>query len=189
MTVFRVSLSMPYDTALPRDVITLNPHFNGDDAQALANALKANAMGNLHISNNPFTIKVYDAQKAPPSFPLAQASQTGSVPNSPAPRDMALCVSYYTTYNRPRFRGRLYLPAGWFGTAPTPRPSTAVMQAALDAAKNLFATGLPSQTTWVVYSTTERKSQGTVSNLWVDNEWDTVRKRGLAPDQRVLGTV
>jgi hypothetical protein len=184
MTTFRVSLSMPYDTALPRDAITLNPHFQGDDAQLLANALKANCIGNLHIGANPFTIKVYDALKTPPSFPLATASQTGSVPNSVAPRDMALCVSYYTTYNRPRFRGRLYLPAGWFGVGPAPRPSTTIMQAAIDAAKNIFNTGLPTQTTWVVFSATERKSQGTVTDLWCDNEWDTIRKRGLAPDSR-----
>jgi hypothetical protein len=189
MTVFRASLSMPYDTALPRDAITLNPHFSGDDAQLLANALKANCIANNHIADKPFTIKIYDAQKAPPSYPLATASQTGAVPSSAAPRDMALCVSYYTTYNRPRFRGRLYLPAGWFGAAPTPRPSTTVMQAALTAAKALFGTGLPSQTNWVVYSPTEGKSQGAVNNLWCDNEWDTVRKRGLAPDARELSTV
>jgi hypothetical protein len=102
---------------------------------------------------------------------------------------MALCVSYYTTYNRPRFRGRLYLPATWFGAAPTPRPSTTVMQAAITAAKALFATNLPSQTVWTVFSKTEMKSQGAVNNLWVDNEWDTQRKRGLAPDARELGTV
>jgi hypothetical protein len=161
MAVFRLSLSMPYDTALPRDAITLNPHFTGDDAQLLANAIKANCIANNHIADKPFTIKIYDAMKAPPSYPLATAAQTGAVPSSAAPRDMALCVSYYTTYNRPRFRGRLYLPA----------------------------TNLPSQTVWTVFSKTEMKSQGAVNNLWVDNEWDTQRKRGLAPDARELGTV
>lgn len=185
MSVFRLSLSMPYDTALPRDVITLNPHFNGDDPQALANAVKANCIANNHIADKPFTIKVYDAQKVPPSFPLATASQVGTVPSTIAPRDMALCVSYYTTYNRPRFRGRLYTPASWYGVGPAPRPSTTIMQAAIDAVKALFASNLPSQTTWVVYSPTERKSQGTVTDLWCDNEWDTMRKRGLAPDNRI----
>jgi len=28
-----------------------------------------------------------------------------------------------------------------------------------------------------------------VSNWWVDDEWDTVRSRGLRPDIRVTGTV
>jgi hypothetical protein len=36
-----------------------------------------------------------------------------------------------------------------------------------------------------VYSTTEKKSQGAVSDAWVDDEWDTVRSRGLRASSRV----
>ena len=58
MTNFKVQLSLPCDTNLPKDAITLNPHFQGTDAQALANAIKTNCIANQHILSKPFTIKV-----------------------------------------------------------------------------------------------------------------------------------
>jgi hypothetical protein len=48
--------------------------------------------------------------------------------------------------------------------------------------------GLPPSTFWVVYS---RKTGGDaqVTNVWVDDEWDTVRSRGLRGTVRDLGTL
>jgi hypothetical protein len=186
MATYRCTLSFPMDTAFPRDAITITPHYNGSDPQALANALKANLIAFTPVADKPFTIKVYDALKAPPNFPLATASQSGNPPGSTNPREVALCLSYYSTYNRPRFRGRLYLPASWYTAAAQVRPTQAMIDAALTFPAKVLNNAMPSQTNWVVYSPTEGKSQGGVTNWWVDNEWDTVRSRGLKADTRAL---
>lgn len=184
MATYRVSMQFPMDSALPKDVISINPHFNGSDPQALATALANNLKNVTYVGPHPFTIKVYDAATPPPSYPLATATQTGTPPGSGVPREVALCLSYYSTYNRPRFRGRLYLPVTWFSAVANVRPSAPVINAALGFATDVLTKSLPSQTNWVVYSPTEKKSQGGVTDCWVDDEWDTVRSRGLAPTSR-----
>jgi hypothetical protein len=164
MATYRASIALQYDSALPRDAMTINPHFNGSDPQALATALSTNLKAFTPTAIHPWTIKIYDATKAPPSYPLAQLTQSGTPPNSGIPREIALCLSYYTTYNR---------------------PSDTVLQAAIDAAKALFGVGMPAQTNWVVFSKTENKSMGGVSDVWCDDEWDTMRSRGMKPTKRV----
>lgn len=189
MATYKVSMSFPFDTALPKDAITLNPHFNGSDPDALAQALKANLIAYNPVTTKPFTIKVYDATKAPPSYPLATASQAGTPAPSQCPREIAICLSYYSTYNRPRYRGRLYLPASWFTSTVNVRPTGAIITAALGFASSVLTKSLPAQTNWVLYSKVDGKSQGGVNNIWVDDEWDTMRSRGMAPTSRQTATV
>lgn len=183
MSVFRAQLSFPYDTALPKDAVTINPHFNGSDAQALANALKANLIAHNSITTHPFTVKIYDAKKPPPSYPLATAGQTGTAPNSGVPRETAICLSYYATWNRPRYRGRLYLPAWWFTATVNNRPSGAIMTAALEFGAAVLHSGLPANTFWTVWSPTGGFDSQVTDNF-VDDEWDTQRSRGLSATTR-----
>jgi hypothetical protein len=185
MTTFRAQIAFPADSALVRDEMVITPHFGGDDAQALANVLKANLIANTAIATSPFKIKIYDAQKAPPSYPLAFAEQTGTPKTTGIPREVSLCLSYYSTYNRPRYRGRLFLPACFLGSTAGVRPSAGQITAALGWAA-IFTTGLPPNTNWVVYSPTAGQAYG-VSDWWVDDEWDTVRSRGLRSTSRQVG--
>lgn len=175
--IVRVQLGFPYDSALPRDVITLNPHFETPNATALAAALKQNILNYTPTADKPATIKVYDALKAPPSYPLATETIGGTPATAGGPREVALCLSYYAGVNRPTFRGRLYLPAWWFGVSYPVRPTTAVCDAALLFA-DVLTKNLPATTWWSLYSHKNR-SAAQVSDLWVDDEWDTVRSRGL----------
>lgn len=185
--IFRTQISFPTDTALPRDEISITPHFFGDNAGALANALKANLIANAQIGVKPFKVKVYDATKAPPNYPLAVAEQTGTPPASGVPREVCLCLSYYSTWNRPRFRGRLYMPEAVFGGAQSTRPNSAQMQAVLDFAE-VFTTNLPAAHNWVVYSRMTKESNG-VSDIWCDDEWDIQRSRGLRGTTRLTASV
>lgn len=178
MAVFRVQMKFPYDGALPRDEIVINPHYNGSDPQQLADALKANLIAYNPITTKPFTIKVYDAKKPPPSYPLATASQTGTAAGSDGPREVAICLSYYAQFNRPRFRGRLYLPASWFTAVLNVRPTGAVMTGVLGFASSVLTRTLPAGTFWTVYSPTAG-TDAQVTDIWCDDEWDTVRSRGL----------
>jgi hypothetical protein len=186
----KVTIGFPADTSLPRDVIQINPHYGQvDNPQALADALKTHLIAIGTISATiPFTIKVYDAEKAPPSFPLATATQNGTVPVPSTPREVALCLSYYSTYNRPRFRGRLYIPymfiTGSLGSRPTPTQRDFVLNSWGGA---LFR-NLPPAMNGIVWSKRDAKAYG-ITNLWVDDEWDTVRSRGGKPTTRSLATI
>jgi hypothetical protein len=41
---------------------------------------------------------------------------------------------------------------------------------------------------WSVYSPTTGQNNA-ITNLWVDNEWDTQRRRGLRPTSRSVATI
>lgn len=183
MSIFRAQISFPTDTALPRDELVITPHYNGDNASALCNALKANLIAYGGVGIKPFKIKVYDALKAPPSYPLATAEQTGTAAVSIGPREVSLCLSYYSTYNRPSYRGRLYLPNWLLGGSCGIRPTVPQRDAAL-AFHAVLANGLPAQHRFAVYSRKNRESYS-VSDFWVDDEWDTVRARGMKGTARV----
>lgn len=188
MAVYRVQMGFAYDSALPRDVMTINPHFFGDNPQALADALKSNLLAYTPVGpSTTFSVKVYDAQKAPPSFPLAQATNGTSFTSGATPREICLCLSYYSTWNRPRYRGRMYLPAMWMGGSIGIRPTTTQRANAL-AFKTVLTTGLPASHNWVVWSAMNQQSNG-VTNIWCDDEWDTIRSRGMKGTTRTLGTV
>jgi hypothetical protein len=188
MSVYRVAMSFPFDSTLPKDVVTVNPHYNGTDPDALAQALKANLIAYTPVTTKPFTIKVYDAKKAPPSYPLATASQSGTAPSSGMPREIALCLSYYAIFNRPRYRGRLYLPAWWFTSVLQTRPTGAIMTAALGFASSVLTKSLPPGTFWTVWSKANG-SDAQVTDVWCDDEWDTQRSRGMVATTRQTAKV
>lgn len=182
-------MSFPADGTLPRDNITLNPHFNGDNADALLGALQANLNAWAPTAGKAYVLKAYDANQLPPSYPLATRTQTGTNFVTTCPRENAICLSYYTTFNRPRFRGRLYLPGFWISQSPGQRPTPTQRDLVISFGKDVLAKSLPPAHNWIVWSKTERKAQGGVSNVWVDDEWDTVRSRGLKATTRTLATI
>lgn len=188
MAIYKAQCAFQYTSALPRDAMVVTPHYFGDNPQALADALKANFIAAVNIGpSTPFTIKIYDAQKAPPSYPLATVTNgTGFVAYN-QPREIAICLSYYSTWNRKSYRGRLYLPQLWVAGSIVDRPTSTQRANAL-AYKTTFGTGLPSQHNWVVYSKKLNQSFG-VNNVWVDDEWDVVRSRGLRGTTRSTGTL
>jgi hypothetical protein len=189
MAVYRAQIQFPADSALPRDIITINPHYEGNDPAGLAAALKANMIAVTEVgATHAFTIKIYDAQKAPPSFPLATASQAGTNFTSPAPRELALCLSYYATWNRPRFRGRLYIPGFLVGAAGASLRPTGTMITKALAWGTTLGKNLPSGHWWAVYSKMDDSAKQ-VNNIWVDDEWDVQRSRGMRGTTRQTGTI
>ena len=186
----RALISFPHESALPRDAITINPHYGQvDNPQALADKLLVNLKTISTISATiPVTIKIYDAEKPPPSFPLAQAQQGGTPPLSTTPREVALCLSYYSTYNRPRFRGRLYIPYTYITGSLGGRPTPTQRQFVLNSWGSALGRGLPPNMNLIVWSRFDKKAYG-VTNMWVDDEWDTVRSRGLKGTVRDLATI
>jgi hypothetical protein len=185
--IAKASIGFQYDSSLPRDVVTITPHYNCDDPAALADWLKSQLNSQPYIVGKPFTIKVYDAKKAPPSYPLATVTNPGTPPTSGLPREVAICLSFYGTWNRPTYRGRLYLPASWFTSVSQVRPTGAIVTAALNFA-DVLGKNMPSGMFWTVYSR-KKGTDAQVTDAWVDDEWDTVRSRGLRPTTRQTKTM
>lgn len=188
--ILLAKISFQLDSTLPRDAMTISPAYNGDDAQALANGLKANLIASVHVGPTvPFKVAVYNATKAPPNYPLATATNgTGSSPTT-VPRELALCLSYYSVANRPSQRGRLYIPAGLIASSPGLRPTGANITAALDFG-TILGKSLPANHTWAIWSRKhDTSSAAVITNTWVDDEWDVMRSRGLKSTTRQLATI
>lgn len=187
MAIYRAQISFAYDSAFPRDRITINPHFFGDNAQALADALKNNIAAHAGVPITEHTIKIYDAEKPPPSYPLATVTAGTGQSTTTGPREIALCLSYYSTWNRKSYRGRLYIPGHWLGGSYALRPSAGQITTALGM-RTLFTQNMPAQHNWVVYSPKLKLANG-VTHCWVDDEWDVMRSRGLKGTSRQTATV
>lgn len=188
MTIYRAQIAITADSALPRDAFVVTPHYTGTDPTALANTLKTQIKALSSMAANPsFTVNIYEAGTPPPHHPVATATNLGTTPNSTLPRETAICLSYYATLNQPRLRGRIYLPACMMPFTAAVRPNVGDLPLALQWGPALFKT-LPTGTVAVVYSRVNHTT-APITNYWVDNEWDTVRSRGLKSTTRVLGTV
>ena len=192
MPVWRLQVSFGADSAFPRDRIVITPHFNdrgigtdpGGLCQDLATALKAWSLVTREIN-----VRAYDAQGAVPVFPQGdRTTDVGITPASSGPRELSLCLSFYAGQNRPKYRGRLYLPNFMLNAAGTPgvRPS-ATSQSKLEALVPIFAGLGGADVDWCVYSRVDNVARK-VSNYWIDDEWDVMRSRGLRPATRLQGT-
>jgi hypothetical protein len=193
MPVWRLQTSIWYDSTLPRDAMVMTPHFNdsgvGTDPQGLCEDL-ADIIDNIANGTPQIVVRAYDAQGTPPVFPQGTAERNvGLSPASSGPREVALCLSFRGEQNVATQRGRLYMPMSWISASPPSgvRPAQLIIDTG-----PLFVTGLTNlggaDVDWVVYS---RKLDEAfpVKHWWVDDEWDTVRRRGLRATTRTEGDV
>jgi hypothetical protein len=188
MSVQKVQVSFACDSTLPRDRVVITPHYFTDNPQALVDKLLLNLKGlTLVGATVDLLLKSYDVAGPPPHDPTAEAHQVGSAVTSPGPREVALCLSYYATRNAKRHRGRLYIPNAFIGGPIGLRPS-AGHRSAVMAFGDALGKGLPSGSTWVVWSTVDATHRP-VTDYWVDDEWDTVRSRGLRSTTRSTATI
>lgn len=197
MSFYKAQIIVPMDTTLPRDVTVVTPHFNCSGGTPTAQALADNLAAKVKTwigTVVPVTVKIYDATGLPPHYPLATTSQDSASPVlvSTVPREVALCLSYYSVQNVRRQRGRLYLPATWCiksggSSGVVQRPTAAIYGAALNFGTNVLKAQTAIGAQWGFWS--ERDNQfRAVTNYWVDDEWDTQRRRGLRSTLRVTGT-
>lgn len=191
MPIWRMQCTFGSDTAFPRDLMSINPHFNdqgvGDDPDGLCEDL-AIALAAWPSATRQVTVTAYDAQGSKPVNPAGTHTvNSGATPIAACPREIALCLSYRSAINNPRRRGRLYAPVAVLGGTLNARP-TSTLQNKVAELVPIF-TGLGgADVDWCVYSPTD-DSATAVTDWWVDDEWDTVRSRGLRPTSRISGSV
>lgn len=197
MPIYKTHISIPVDSNLPRDRMLITPHFNvsgaAPTALALATAL-ADKMATWLTVATPIEVKVYTQDGGDSGPPLATYTKNPASPflTTTTPREISLCLSYFSTANVKRQRGRLYIPANWImkassgsvlGQRPTASYQNSVALLADSVLKGVSASGAQ----WGFWSTVTASFRA-VTDYWIDDEWDIQRKRGLRPTSRVTGT-
>lgn len=142
------------------------------------------------------TIKVYDLSEPPPRPPDELTyTMAGLAAGESLPSEVAVCGSYYAERNVPRQRGRIYIGPLAINamTSPTTAPSRPflglrnVLKDGMQALAGRDAT-YPS---WCVLSTVPAPAQPggpqarVITNGWVDDAFDTQRRRGEAALGRI----
>jgi hypothetical protein len=186
-------------SGLPRDNSVNVYHFTsgantGTETLAtdLRNAYQTHLVSNAAILGgvNKITCKIYDAQSAPPNAPLESVEVTVS-PQPGGPREVALCLSQKGSPQLgtapagqlPTWRGRTYigpLSAGQLGTV---RPGV-IIKDQLKALGIAIAAAGGEGFLWSCGS-----ALVPVQSIFIDDEWDTQRRRGYRPITRVTQAV
>lgn len=182
----RYQIAAAVDSALPRDKIVNTLYFDHtgalEDLDAFCNDLAQVFVDGWYNTASEIRVRAYDVGSAP-NYPVGEGvKNAGQVGTSAGPREVALCLSYYRERNLPRQRGRIFLPN--YGTMPftQTRPPVATRNKALALATAFRNVG-GIDVDWCQYSATSG-DHGGVTDAYVDDEWDTLRSRGMRPTTR-----
>lgn len=211
MAVVRFQVQFTAASALPEDVITNTFHFEGPPSVDIENPLDmiedfytqtpsgASAIQEWFSSDSyggDALITAYNMEDPKPRAPIA-TREFEVVPSSTNgyPQEVALVLSYQADpvsgISQARRRGRLYIGGLIPSAGNDSRPGAAIITSLVRNAQDLLlASNASINWKWVVYSPTRAASSSVadafaeVTNGWVDNAWDTQRRRGLAPTTR-----
>lgn len=189
----------PLRADLPREYMVNNLAFsNGTSAapdsayQALTVAVKdALIVGpgsQWGFQGMDMRITAYDPSDPKPRPERGLTVYTSSTPLSvyATARQLALCASFYSGRNIPRYRGRIYLPIA-NNAGVNERPSSSNLDAALALMIDINHKAAALSPVWVhcVHSTRAGLFNA-ITNYWVNDVWDTQRRR--APKENVRHT-
>lgn len=213
MHMFQVTI--PYYTGLPEDVVTNTWHAQFNSPTSPLTSDFANMADNLRVFyEQTYTtpgsmakyarpaltsLKVYDMDDPKPRAPRYSVpmpiSVTSDPTNSNLPSEVAVCLSYRATYQsgvpQASQRGRVFLGAigSAFldpGLASTfPKITVANQQNVGNRGNQFLQACLTDGWTWVV-SSRKRDEMFVVTGGWVDDAFDTQRRRGQKPAVRDL---
>lgn len=146
-------------------------------------------MSQASVSGN-YVLKAYALEDPKPRQPVITYQGNLDPQNtSTLPAEVALVLSFQAELESgqvaARRRNRVYLgPFGEEANAVQGRPADELVQCLIFSGKQLIQASSDSlRWTWVVYSPTTDEAYP-VNNGWVDNAWDTQRRRGLYYSQR-----
>jgi hypothetical protein len=144
-----------------------------------------------------WSVRIYDLTDPEPRVPFYENDESAFTPSGSAlPAEVAICVSYQAIKqsgnNQASRRGRVYLgPLGDVSvnladsSDVAARPTTAVLNTCIQGIAQLDVVVADSAVKWVVYSP-KLDAFAEVDNLWVDNAFDTQRRRGERPTARTV---
>lgn len=205
MAIVRAQVILDSNTNLPEDAATNTYHFDttGTAVPTLDNILdlledlyaeETATLPLMGLMSNELAagtgrIRLYDLADTEPRAPIAsrEITRTPSTQDG-LPAEVALCCSFQAAPSsglpQARRRGRVFLP--WLTEANNElgRPTQAIIDAVGAAFVEFGAAADASlNVDWVIYSRTNNNTVG-VAGGWVDNAWDTQRRRGFKPTVR-----
>lgn len=177
-------------TGLPEDRYVNTLAFQGDDFDSgKADELwdKFNTFTTQHgggLAAGPHWIKAYHMGAQPQGPYFSKSYDRGVGLSGQGPAEVALCLSYASVddpeQSLPRRRGRIYLGPFQGTETNKERPSPTLLEHALDLGEGIAQVGLASNLTWAIHSRTDGVL-AKIESIWVDDAWDTQRRRGLSP--------
>lgn len=210
MSVHLFTVAFENDTELPKDNMVNTWYFegSGSDPENVADMLTdfytvVPTGGGFGISGymseqvltGEYTIKAYDLADPKPRAPIYTVTRNmpGMSAAAALPSEVALCMSYAAaaTSGVPaaRRRGRIYL-GGFIASAngSDGRPNSALRGDIARAGRDLIqASNASVSWEWQQYSQTNALGN-IVASGWVDDAWDTQRRRGEAASSRITFT-
>jgi flavin-binding protein dodecin len=188
-------------SGLPEDVFINNWYFRNDGIAESPNGAISRVLNDFYTLATPnavivgaqmstivkdaFEFRFYDLGQAPPrTRNTIQARNLPGRASTPYPAEVALVSSFYAGSNVPRRRGRHYLgplSAGTSGGGVDPRPASNILVAIKDAAVRVAST--TENVSWVQVSQMDQMAS-VVTGGWVDNAYDTQRRRGTKASTR-----
>lgn len=132
--------------------------------------------------------RIYDLGQTPPREPrinpIGVPGESGGVP---LPGEVALCLSLRTDDRTARGRGRLYLgplvSSALASSGGIVRPNSLLVQGIVDSANDVLNT--TENVTWGIISQRDGTAKP-VTGGYVDDAFDTQRRRGIAPSTRTV---
>lgn len=198
MPRYRALVSTFKSTEMAIDRITNTLYFDDTGLTTDAGAI-ATDIAELFATYRPLptgfdkvNCRLYDmAEPIPREIQGEHTTDVTSFQGAAGPREVALCLSFYSQRPLPRNRGRLFI-GPWAQSQMQERP-----QPGPHDALNTLKTGLANigslDVKWCVYSPTTGPASSTsfkqISAGWIDDEWDTVRSRGLKATVRGAWTM
>jgi hypothetical protein len=199
MGYYTVQFTIPTIDNLEENYASNTWHISADDTTALGLAITAiksvytsvaDRMSGL-VRPDDWPIKAYDDADSPPRAPVHyELWDTGLTYSSAAlPTEVALCLSFQGTQvsgtPQARKRGRIYLPFLYTSAADGGGRVTSATVSDLAAAGGALLTASNGAATWSwVTRSTVAPGYSDVTNGWVDNEFDTQRRRGRTATSR-----
>lgn len=212
--VARVQVIIPYRSGVPSDVITNTWHFESLSDESITSAKLATLFNHLvtfyntcYVASaiksmaswvNPSLVvmKGYNLSDAKPRTAVRESVTpltVGTQASDATPAELSMVLSYHTEYEsgipKASQRGRIYLgalSALWIDNGSISGSATfkqATRENVTGAADTLAASALSSNWGWTVWSE-KRQEKFAVAGGWVDNAFDTQRRRGQAATTR-----
>lgn len=202
MATRRYQISMAGDTTFPRDRVVNTLYFNHTALEPDDEDLDQMCSDLTAVYDNWWTgagvreiiCRAYELGGPPPHNPVGEHIRNAGVsPGSVIPREVALCLSFRADQNVPRRRGRIFLPVFTCGAVGsirdqlTVRPGATLRDRVMLLASEFSGIG-GADVDWSVYSGLDQAARK-VEHAWVDDEWDTQRRRGLRSTARTEAAI
>lgn len=199
MAVQRALITLHTTDNLPANYLTNSLYFDdnedpgtnlpliADEIEDAYNAMRLSLAAPL--AQNGHEIQFYKLSDPPPRVPTFERTWDfeSTIPSNGLPSEVALVLSFQAErvsgLSQARRRGRIYLGPIGSNQNVLGRPNNDVIGRAVDFGESLLSASGLADWTWVVYSEVNQGA-APVTNGWVDDSWDTQRRRGIQSTSR-----